>query len=303
MKQDIYQHVTDVITASLEQAQVKLQAGLPFEYPWVTVEPRAPRALAGTPYRGINFVLLSLLGGMYPSATWGTYKGWQAAGGQVRKGERGTRIVFWSPIKVRDASDGEIKSIPFATGYTVFAAEQVEGIDAAKYITKSTQALPNIATRIDHAEIAARNFLTAQGVRLTTGTAAFYSPAFDTVEMPPIEAFKSTEGYYSVLFHELTHSTGHEKRLDRNFKRFNAHAIALEELVAEFGAAMCCARLGLPTLKRDDAIYIARWLEALKSNPRAVISAAASAQHACDLILGVPVAASEQKTDSEALAA
>jgi antirestriction protein ArdC len=304
MSKDIYQTVTDRLLAALEQAKTDQEAGRSWEMPWVRVRAGgSPVSIHGSHYRGINFVILFMLGGVYPSQLFGTYRGWQQKGAQVRKGERGIPVIFWKFIKVRDPSSGEEKTMPFARGYTVFAAEQVEGYDLAKHQKTELAKLPSVAVRIGAAELAVKSYLEAQGIKLAHGgNRAFYAPSADQVQMPMLEAFRSTEGYYATLFHELGHSTGHEKRLNRQFgKRFGDHAYAVEELVAEFSAAMMCARMGINTMQRDDhAHYLASWLKALKDNPKAAVSAAAAAQHASDLVLGVAPAVEETEELAEA---
>jgi antirestriction protein ArdC len=153
---------------------------------------------------------------------------------------------------------------------------------------RRVEALPSVAERIEAAEQAFVDYQAQQGLSVRHGgNRAFYAPGADMVQMPLREAFRSTEGYYSVLAHELTHSTGHERRLSRQFgKRFGDRAYAVEELVAELGAAMICGTLGIEAEPRDDhADYIASWLRVLKDDKRAVVSAAAHAQKAADLVL------------------
>jgi antirestriction protein ArdC len=167
-------------------------------------------------------------------------------------------------------------------GYTVFNVEQIEGLPAIYYATVAPTLDP--VARIDHAE----KFLHATGATIAHGgNRAYYSLSTDAVQMPPFESFRDADSYYSTLAHELTHWSGSKKRLDRDFggHRFGSNAYAQEELVAELGAAFLCADLELTLEPRaDHASYIANWVEVLKSDSRAVFTAAAHAQRAADFI-------------------
>lgn len=288
-KSDIYERVTDRIIAGLEQALERRNAGQGFTLPWaMTAAGGEPRSLQGRQYRGINWALLRMLASVYPAQLFGTYHGWQERGGQVRKGEKGIPVVFWKWLKVTDKDTGEPTEIPFARGFTVFGAEQVDGFDLDAYMKRQAETLPDVAERIEAAERVLADYQDREAVPLRHGgNRAFYSPGADVVQIPAREAFKSTEGYYSTLAHELAHSTGHQRRLSRQYgKRFGDHAYAVEELVAELGAAMICGALAIEAEPREDhADYIASWLRVLKDDKRAVVSAAAHAQKAADLVL------------------
>lgn len=290
MKSDIYQIVTDRIIAGLEAAQAEIAAGRVAELPWVKAKPlHPPMNVEGRPYNGVNWVVLSMLQQVFPSQVFATYKGWQAKGCQVRKGERGIPVTYWNTHKYRDTATGEDKQYAFIRGYTVFAGEQVEGYDVGKHMAESRAKLPNKAQAIAAADNAVKEYFARSGCGFRSGSnQAAYSSAADLVMMPAMAAFQSTEAYYSVMFHELGHSTGHDKRLARiGGKRFGDHAYAVEELVAEFSAAMMCARLGIESFNRmDHAHYVASWLRALKDNSKIAIGAAAAAQKAADMVLG-----------------
>jgi antirestriction protein ArdC len=303
-KVDIYQVVTDRVLAGLEAAQARAAAGHRYSLPWVTVGAlHEPRSLQGRAYRGINYVLLSMLGSVFPSQTFGTYKGWQAKGCQVRKGEKGIPVIFWKMLPVQDKATGQDKVIPFARGYTVFAGEQVDGFDCAAHLAASQLQFPNRAVSIAAADAAVKAFCGREGLGLEGHPSrAFYAPSRDVVCMPPMAAFQDTESYYAVLLHELGHATGHEKRLKRDFSgRFGSSAYAFEELVAEFAAAMMCARLHISNEPRaDHADYIANWLQVLRDNPRAAVTAAAAAQKAADYVLGEAAAVQDETELAEA---
>jgi antirestriction protein ArdC len=202
----------------------------------------------------------------------------------VRKGEKGSPVVYANAI-TRTETDSESgdeveRAIPFLKGYTVFNVEQIEGLPSHFYAPAAPRLDP--PERIAHAE----SFFAATGARIEHGGAmAFYRPATDTIRMPVIEAFRDAESYYATLAHECVHWTGHESRLPRDFggKRFGSQGYAMEELVAELGAAFICADLDLALEPREDhASYIAHWLTVLKSDNRAIFTAASHAQRAAD---------------------
>jgi antirestriction protein ArdC len=211
-----------------------------------------------------------------------------ALGGAVRKGERGSLVVYASTFSRTEAdeSTGEesARDIPFLKGYTVFNAEQIDGLPA-HFLTPAAPRLDPVQ-RIDHAE----RFFAATGATVRHGgDRAFYSIGPDHVQMPHFEAFRDAESYYAVLAHELTHWTRHPSRLAREFgrKRFGDEGYAMEELVAELGAAFLSADLDLtPEPRPDHAAYIAHWLTVLKNDRRAIFTAASYAQRAADFLSG-----------------
>lgn len=300
MKTDIYQKVTDAIVAELE-------AGVrPWMKPWngehAAGRITRPLRANGIPYRGINILMLwgAATAQGFAAPLWLTYKQAQELGGQVRKGEKGNLVVYANTISrtEQDADTGEDvdRQIPFMKGYTVFNAEQVDGLPPHFYALHEP-ALDPVA-RIDRAEA----FFAATRANIRHGgNQAFYSVTEDRVQMPPFEAFRDAESYYATLAHELTHWTRHETRLDRSFgrKRWGDEGYAQEELVAELGAAFLSADLDLaPEPRPDHSAYIASWLKALKSDKRAIFSAAAHAQRAADYLTGLqPVA--EALTEAE----
>lgn len=278
-KKDIFQRVTDVIVKAIEEGTGA------YRMPWRTSGgfPNSPtNAVSKRPYRGINVLVLWATAQEkgYKSGTWATYKQWQELGAQVRKGEKSANVVFWKFFDRDEAAEEqpeETKSrrIPMARDYWVFNAEQVEG-----YTTTDEQKVSR-EERIESAE----SFFRELGVEAKPGgNRAFYLVETDTVHMPDFTAFKEPLFYYSVLSHESVHWSGAASRLNRDLTgRFGSESYAIEELVAELGAAFLCAELGLPTDPREDhAPYIANWLKALKSDKRAIFTAAAKAQEAVD---------------------
>lgn len=288
MKQDVYERVTAQIVAELEKGV------RPWLKPWNAEHAAGritrPLRANGQAYRGINVLMLwgAACERGYAAPIWMTYKQAQEFGGQVRKGETGNLVVYANTMtKTETNENGEEseRDIPFMKGYTVFNAEQVEGLPVRFY--ELAAPAPDSVSRIDHAEA----FFAATRADIRHGgNRAFYSPAEDRVQMPPIEAFQETEAYYATLAHELTHWTKAKPRLDRDFgrKRFGDSGYAMEELVAELGAAFICADLALtPEPRAEHAAYLAHWLKVLKEDKRAIFSAAAHAQRAADYLNGL----------------
>ncbi len=294
-RQDVYSRVTARIVAELEN-------GLrPWIKPW-SVEHAAGRITRplrhnGIPYRGVNVLLLwgEALEKGYAAPLWMTYKQAQELGAQVREGEHGSLVVFADRVTKTETNDnGEAieHDIPFVKGYTVFNVEQIDGLPAHFY-AKPTNPLP-LSERIAHADA----FVTATGAEIHHGgNMAYYAPAHDLIQLPPFEAFKDKESYYSTALHELTHWTRHEKRLARDLgrQRFGDEGYAREELVAELGSAFLCADLGItPDIRDDHAAYLGHWLKILKDDKRAIFSAAAHAQRAADFLQQLQPQAAEQ---------
>lgn len=285
---NVYDRVTAQIVASLEQGV------LPWVKPWSVdnsgVSLRPLRA-NGQPYRGINVLMLwgAATNAGYTSPHWMTFKQAQEFGGCVRKGEHGTLVVYANrfvshEINAATGEDTE-RSIPFLKGYTVFNADQIDGLPERFAASTSTATGPE---RIERAE----QFTTATGAVIQHGgNKAYYNRSRDAVQMPPIEAFQNAEAYYGTLAHELTHWSGHTTRLDRMFgTRFGDDAYAFEELVAELGSAFVCADLGIATGIQSHAEYLAVWLKILKGDKRAIFTAASLAQRAADFLLPPPPA-------------
>lgn len=294
-RQDVYSRVTARIIAELENGV------RPWIKPW-SVEHAAGRITRplrhnGIPYRGVNVLLLwgEALEKGYAAPLWMTYKQSQELGAQVRKGEHGALVVFadrFTKTETNDKGEAIEHEIPFMKGYTVFNVEQIDGLPAHFY-AKPSNPLP-ISERIAHADA----FVTATGAEIHHGgNMAYYAPARDIIRLPPFEAFKDKESYYSTALHELTHWTRHEKRLARDFgrQRFGDEGYAREELVAELGSAFLCADLGImPDIRADHAAYLGHWLKILKDDKRAIFSAAAHAQRAADFLQQIQPPPTEQ---------
>ncbi len=292
---DIYQRVTDTIIRDLEQGARS------WTKPWTTTSKDSdsirPLRHDGTPYRGINVLILwsEAIEHGYASPTWMTYRQAQALGAQVRKGEHGATVVYAKTIERVDddltTGDETVRRIPMLRAYTVFNTDQIDGLPAPTPAQPSAIA-ESVSTRIERAD----TFIAATGAAIVhKGNRACYIPSADRIEMPLYGQFIDTrtasaaEGYYATVLHELIHWTSPPHRCDRDLgKRFGDHAYAREELVAEIGAAFLCADLSIALEPRPDhAAYLANWLTVLKSDKRAIFTAAALAQKAVDWLAGL----------------
>lgn len=284
-KADIYSRITSKIVAALEQGV------RPWTQPWnaelVTGRITRPLRASGEPYQGINVLTLwcDAAEKGFASPVWMTFKQAMTLGANVRKGEKGSPVVYADRMTKKDAdATGEEteRSIPFLKGYTVFNCEQIEGLPEHYYAKPLP--VPDSIARI----AAVEEFVTATNATIRSGgVRAFYSVTDDYVQLPPLECFRDSESYYATLLHELTHWTRHTSRLNRDFgrKRWGDAGYAAEELVAELGSAYLCADLGItPETREDHASYIASWLEVLKNDSRAIFTASAHAQRAADFL-------------------
>jgi antirestriction protein ArdC len=289
MPRDIYQTITDQIVSELEKGVC------PWLKPWSAAhmdgQVSLPLRHNSVPYRGVNIISLwmAALAKGYSAPIWMTFKQALDLGGGVRKGEKGSLTVYADRISrtETDNASGEERErdIHFMKGYTVFNVEQIEGLPEQYYGKPAPrlEALP----RIERAE----TFFAATRADIRHGgNQAFYASGTDHIQMPPFEAFRDAASYYATLAHECTHWTKAAARLDRSFgqKRFGDDAYAMEELVAELGAAFLCTHLELtPELRPDHANYLDHWLKVLKSDKRAIFSAASHAQRAADFLYGL----------------
>lgn len=278
MSQKIYEIITNQIIE-------KLEAGvIPWEKPWDG--DYAPKNFAsGKAYRGINTILL----GMQPFSCpyWATFKQIKDKKGTVKKGAKSTMVVFWKWVEMKKDEDDESttkKEVPFLRYYRVFNLEQTEGIEWEKTIEHEEREI----TPIEECENVVRDFESMPEVKHGGGS-AFYSPLEDYIQVPEMNDFKSSEGYYSTMFHEMVHSTGHESRLNRSgitdHNSFGSKDYSKEELVAEIGASFLCGFTGIKNETIDNsASYIKSWLRALKNDVKMVVRASGQAQKAVDYI-------------------
>ena len=282
---DIHQHITNQIVAAIEAGAGE------FRLPWHRAAGTIVRPVnvaSKKPYRGVNILALwaAADANSYQAGIWGTYRQWAEAGAQVRKGAKASYVVFYKEITVAADEEAEDDGTRlFAKATPVFAAEQVEGY--------TPPALPdppaNPVAPIERAEA----FIAATGATVIHGgNRACYVPHTDKIHMPCIDLFRDAESYASVKLHELTHWSGVESRCNRQFgKRFGDAAYAMEELIAELGAAFLCADLGIADTPRADHVqYLDIWLRVLKADKKAIFAAASKASQAVDFLAALQAA-------------
>ncbi len=286
MKRDLYAEVSARIIAELEAGAT------PWVKPWsATPGANTPcNAVSNRPYSGCNVVLLWMAQAAgYRAPRFLTFKQALELGGNVRKGERGTKVYFVKQLQVRDEGADDNSStrlVPMMREYTVFNVDQCESLPDGINTGKPVR-VRNPDTRDELADA----FLCATSADIREGHGeACYIPSRDFVSMPAFAGFKGADHFYNVAFHELTHWTGHKARLDRDlWNRFGSHAYAAEELVAELGAAFLCAEFGFDGDVRN-AGYIANWIELLKADKRAFFTACSRASKATDYLRGLALA-------------
>ena len=275
----------DIHTRITQQIIAQLEAGTrPWSQPWTSGGTISrPLRHDGTPYSGINIVLLwsEAAARGFTASTWMTFRQALVLGAHVRKGERGSTVVYADTLvrsETDDSGEDAVSRIPFLKTYTVFNLEQIERLPD-RYAPQ-LPVVVNPEARI----AAAETFFGHCGAEVRHGDgSAYYAPGPDVIQMPPFEGFRDAQSYYATLGHEMTHWTRHPTRLDRDFGRgrFGDENYAREELVAELGAAFLCADLRLALEPREDhAAYVASWLQVLKNDKRFIVSAAAHAQRA-----------------------
>lgn len=298
MSNKVYEIVNESILGMLEKGTV------PWQRPWVT---NPPLNVRGTRYRGINVWLLSAqaMAKGYKAPIWLTFKQAKAMGGSVKKGESSTLVIFWKFLE-KDR-DGKVDKFAMLRYYRVFNVEQCEGLNAEK--------LPKLNQGHEFSPLEACEKIVAGMADLPQithgGDRASYCPPLDVVRMPHPSDFSGTEEYYSTLFHELGHSTGHERRLGRlkgqELASFGSDRYSKEELVAEMTAAYLAAEAGIENRTIDNsAAYIQNWMRRIKDDVRLVVMAASQAEKAADFILGRKFGEakdeSEEPAEAEAVA-
>lgn len=291
---NLYSEITDKIIAELEAGRV------PWVQPWGTSAANAPLGLpknASTDrqYSGINVLLLwgAVIEHGFSCQSWLTFRQALSLGGNVRKGERGTTVVYADRFvpedeKRRARETGEdAQAIPFLKRFTVFNTDQCENLpeDVAT-------AAPPVPTGLIEPRV--ESLIEATGIDFRIGgNRAFYVPAHDYVQVPPPQAYFEPINWHRTALHELGHATGHVSRLGRDFSgSFGTKKYAFEELIAEITAAFCCSSLGIaPTVRHAD--YIGSWLEVLREDNRAIVRAASQAGKAADWLLTFALGAVE----------
>jgi len=286
---NLYSEITDRIIAELEAGR------LPWVQPWGSDQTRTtvglPRnASTSRPYSGINILILwgAVIARGYSGQGWLTFRQAKALGGSVRKGERGTTVVYADRFvpederrRARDTGE-DPQAIPFLKRFTVFNSDQCD--DLPEGIATSAPPVPE-------GLILPRAEALIAGTRIDFrigGNRAFYNPAHDFVQVPPPQAYFEPVNWHRTALHELGHASGHRTRLDRDLSgSFGSRKYAFEELVAEITAAFTCATLGIvPTVRHAD--YIASWLDVLREDNRAIIRAASAASKATDWLMACP---------------
>jgi antirestriction protein ArdC len=283
----LYDEITDKIIAELEAGHV------PWVQPWGTAAAKAALAMpknAATArnYSGINVLILwgAVIERGFLGQSWLTFRQALSLGGHVRKGERGTTVVYADRFVPKDEErraaevDEEAQAIPFLKRFTVFNTDQCD--DLPEEIATAAPPPP-----LGLIEPAVEALIRATGIDFHIGgNRAFYAPAEDYVQVPPPAAYFNPIDWHRTALHELGHASGHASRLNRDLTgSYGTRKYAFEELIAELNAAFCCASLGIvPTVRHAD--YIGSWLEVLREDNRAIVRAASQASKAADYILG-----------------
>lgn len=286
--QDVYARITNKIIEDMEKGE------LTWRKPWsgdnLADQIMRPLRWNDKPYGGINTIMLWATAAEkgFSSPYWMTFKQATEMKAHVRKGEKGTLVVYADTFE-REHTDNngktEIQKVPFLKQYVVFNASQIEGLPEGFHPKLEVPAI-NPEQRIEQLEA----FFVQTKAKIITGRQAAYFFTHDHIEMPPFECFNNAANYYSTLAHELTHWTRHPSRLNRDFnrKKFGDEGYAKEELVAELGACFLAADLGFaPKELEDSAAYIQSWLKVLKGDKRFIFQAAAFAQKAVEYVAGL----------------
>ncbi|HWR99357.1 MAG TPA: zincin-like metallopeptidase domain-containing protein [Prolixibacteraceae bacterium] len=291
-KFDLYEVITQKIIDRLEAGII------PWQKPWQNSGGMPRNLVSGRPYNGINFWLL--LASEFKSPFYMTFEQALSLGGNIRKGEKSTMVVFWKILE-KEKTPGTVEKTSFLRYYNIFNLEQTEGIDTSR--------IPE-ATVHDHdfipiveAERVVSQWLDKPKI-LWGEDHACYIPLRDTVCMPDQRTFLQNERVYSVLFHELVHSTGHRSRTNRHEKikdhSFGSEDYSQEELVAEMGAAYLCGLTDITLQTIDNSIaYIQSWIRTFKSDPKVLVLAAAQAQKAVDYILQHTLQREETQSETQ----
>jgi antirestriction protein ArdC len=301
----LYDDITNKIIAELEAGRV------PWVQPWGTAAAKAPLAMpanaaTGRQYSGINVLILwgAVIEHGFPAQSWLTFRQALSLGGHVRKGERGTTVVYADRFipdeerrRAQEAGE-EAQAIPFLKRFTVFNIAQCEDLPDDLAVAPPAPEPGLVEPRVEM-------LIRATGINFRIGgSRAFYMPAADYVQVPPPQAYFETINWHRTALHELGHATGHASRLGRDLSgSFGSKKYAFEELVAEMNAAFCCASVGIvPTVRHAD--YIGSWLEVLHEDNRAIVRAASQASKAADWLLAfLPEAATASEPANDRRAA
>lgn len=287
-KVDVYALVTQLIIEQLKNGII------PWQKPW-TGKGLPQNMVTKRPYRGINVWLLSSLN--YPTNYYLSFKQVKEMGGSVKKGEKSHLVIFWKWLDHTDEETGETVKTPLLRYYTVFNVDQCTGIE--EWIPKIEERLNE---PIELCESIVSKMPQLPKIQFKESE-AYYHPLEDYVNMPKQKTFVDSESYYTTLFHELIHSTGHFKRLNRKevmqTARYGGDLYSVEELVAEIGACYLTSYAGIAKDQfKNNVAYIAGWLEVLRDDKRFIVYACAQAQKAADFILNTEFGEKEE-TESE----
>jgi len=291
VNRDIYQVITDRFIEQLKKGTV------PWQQPWIS---SVQNIVSRKPYRGINAFTLGMTDRTSPF--WLTFKQALDLGGHVKKGEKSLPVIYYKILEKRDGAgniivreDGRPARIPFVRWANVFNFDQTEGIEAPRIETtqSSVQPLKKAAAIVENARLCPIRH---------AGFAAVYSPKEDEIRLPAPTTFRSMEDYYQTLFHEMTHATGHERRLNREGItqpiKFGSERYSKEELIAELGAAFLANEAGtLNQVQFDNsAAYLASWIQKFENDPKMIVSAVSQGQRSADYVLGIDLNESLQES-------
>ena len=268
-----YDLITDSIISILEAGEIP-----PWQREWNANSCIPRNAVTGTSYSGINVINLQLHGMHhgYKTNEWATMRQWATLGASV-KGQKGTLGVFFKKVQGVDDS-GEEYGFNVAKKFYLFNADQADGYEASQEAADAMKerTIENIGQ--------AHELPNSMGVLLTPGEPS-YHPVLDRIAMPAATKFTTDEAYFSTMAHEACHATGHKTRLDRKLStRFGDNAYAMEELIAELGAVYICASMNIPYRLENHVSYLNSWLKVMRSDRKAIFTAAAAAQRASDFI-------------------
>lgn len=278
-KFNVYQAITDRIIAQLEKGQI------PWKKPWSGITTGAFNRVSKKPYSLLNQMILEHDG------EYATFKQWSELGGKIRKGAKSEIVVFWKIIEQNEInSNGEEikKSIPYLRYINVFHISQVDGVEPIKKIEINHEPVAE-AEKIKADYVEREHF----NIKETISNDAFYSPVRDFIQIPCREQYENIMEFYSTLFHEMVHSTGHKNRLGRfeessKLVAFGSEDYSKEELIAEIGSATLMNVIGIETIEtfKNSAAYIQSWLRVLKNDNKFIVSASSKAEKAVKYILG-----------------
>lgn len=284
---DTKQHVTDLIVKQLEAGEVPWRKG------WSSAGGVPTSLQTNRPYQGVNALILSIVGMDYSRPLWVTYSNARKLGGHVRKGEKGTAVVYGKKITKEGEGEEASRSFFLYKSDTVFNIDQCDGIELpAQYVIDETRAPVDVIPAINKLW---EEFPNRPELFYSEQSRAFYSPSEDSITLPSLKQFNSEKEHAYTLAHEMIHSTGHQSRLDRwsdskdKPSRFGCESYAKEELVAELGACMMLSAVGIEFDLKNSGAYVKNWLKSLQDDTSLIFKASSKAQAASNYILGIKV--------------